>query len=353
MSDPNSGLKFEDEGTAGLSGSGAEWSRQFKQQVENWRRTYDELDEGIRNAAAELQKGAFDFHVHCDPSMVMRTVDAFEVAEGCSDAGMGGIIIKDHHLPMEAVAWLARKYAKMRPGFEMHGSTWLNNHVGGWNIYAVDNAIAFGARLIAPGTVSVSADIEVRSKRQFKTQPPDPSLIKVTQMAESLRPVHTFDADGKILPEVVECLERIAEAGNVILGTGHLSNEEVFAFVREARKAGVERINMTHIRINDEYPPERWRELCNETGAKAEITPVRLRVDRLDEFADHFKGVGVEHACFGTDAGFILSPKPWEFYRIGLGFMLAGGMTEDEVAMVAQTNQRELLGLPVGSPVAA
>ena len=33
--------------------------------------------------------------------------------------------------------------------------------------------------------------------------------------------------------------------------------------------------------------------------------------------------------------------------------MLAGGMTEDEVAMVAQTNQRELLGLPVGSQVAA
>ena len=262
--------------------------------------------------------------------MIMRSVDAFEVAEGCSAAGMGGIIIKDHHLPMEAVAWLSRKYANIHPDFEMHGSTWLNNHVGGWNIFAVDNAIAFGARLIAPGTVSVAADIELRSKRKFKTQPPDPSLIKVTQMAESRRPVYTFDDDG-----------------NVILGAGHLAEHEVFAFVREAREIGIEHINMTHIRINDDYPAERWRELCEETGAKAEITPVRLRVDRLEEYVAQFKGVGPEHVTFGTDAGFILSPKPWEFYRIGLGFLLAGGLTEDEVFQVTHTNQRELLGLPV------
>jgi hypothetical protein len=351
--EPSPEVKFEEEGTAGLSGSGAEWSRQFKLQVESWKATYAALDEGIREAAAELQKGAFDFHVHCDPSMIMRSVDAFEVAEGCSAAGMGGIIIKDHHLPMEAVAWLARKYANIRDDFEVHGSTWLNNHVGGWNIYAVDNAIAFGARLIAAGTVSVSNDIAIRSKRAHKTQPPDPSLIKVTQMAESLHPVETLDEDGNVLPEVIECLERIAEAGNVIFGTGHLSNHEVFTVVREARHRGVERINMTHIRVNDETPPEAWRAFCNETGAKAEVTPVKLRVDRLAEFADMVRRVGVEHVTFATDAGFVLTPKPFDYYRMGLGFLLAGGLTEDEVAMVAQSNQRELLGLPVRATVTA
>lgn len=55
--------------------------------------------------------------------------------------------------------------------------------------------------------------------------------------------------DGKIVPELQDIFQLIKDF-DVVLGTGHLSPEEIFRVVEAARNAGVRKIVVTH--------PEWW-----------------------------------------------------------------------------------------------
>ena len=106
------------------------------------RQWYAQLDAGVREAAQALLRGSIDMHLHCDPSPQLRVMDAFEAAEAASAAGMRAIVLKDHLTGMEDSAFLAMAHADVGDDFDVFGSHWLNNQVGGWNVYAVDKAVA-------------------------------------------------------------------------------------------------------------------------------------------------------------------------------------------------------------------
>ena len=52
--------------------------------------------------------------------------------------------------------------------------------------------------------------------------------------------------DGKLLPEVIELIDFIAQHHQLVLETGHVSAEEVLMVVHEAHKRGVTHIVVTH-----------------------------------------------------------------------------------------------------------
>jgi hypothetical protein len=284
-------------------------------------------------------------HCHGDPSVIMRSVDVFEAAAEASRVGMRAIVIKDHHTATYAQAWLVNKYADIAPPFECFGSIWLNNFAGGWNVYAVDGAINLGARLVAAPTLSTPTDIAKRAASGYTTQPPDPTLIRADQIPEAKRPIHTLDDQGKVRPEVIECLDRIAEAGNVVLGTGHLGKDEVWAVVRAARERGVERILMTHVQTYTFASAQEVHDLCEETGAVAEINGVNFsRISKAESKA-LVDTIGAEHIAYGTDAGIIISPRPADFYLRGIGYLLDAGVTEAQLGKMLRGNQGRLLDL--------
>ena len=312
---------------------------------------YEGLDAGIRQAADDLLPGSIDFHVHCDPSPARRRVDAFTASEQASDAGMRAIVLKDHHADMGDVLWLVRDHAKIKPPFEAHGSLWLNNHVGGWNPWAVDKAILFGTRLISGPTVAAYGQLVTMAKASGSSgEHPADVLVKTARPPKKASIVYTLDEDGKCRPEVIECLDIIAAAGNVVLGTGHLDKNEVFTLVRTAHKRGVERFCMTHVPITG-ASIEELRDLCAETGAVCEYMGGQVR--RMGEgAADALRTIGLDHVTLSTDAGFYLTPAPTEAYKHGIAALLEAGLSEEEVEQVAHVTPARLLEVPVPAVVA-
>lgn len=53
----------------------------------------------LRTIALELIKGGYDLYTHPQPSHAQRTLDDFELVHEAAEAGMAGVMIKNHYEP--------------------------------------------------------------------------------------------------------------------------------------------------------------------------------------------------------------------------------------------------------------
>ena len=60
-----------------------------------------------------------------------------------------------------------------------------------------------------------------------------------------IEPVKVVDDEGALLPETLDVLDAVARHG-MVLATGHLSRDEIFAVVDAAVEKGIETIVITH-----------------------------------------------------------------------------------------------------------
>lgn len=164
--------------------------------------------------------GVIDMHIHSAPDIRKRSLDDIQLSREAKRVGVRAIVIKSHLVPTMDRAWLVNQ---INPDVKMFGSITLNHSVGGINPYAVDTALNLGAKIVWMPTVWSSKHRE---------------LTRKSGGIETVR-------DGKVVPALVDVLKLIAEK-NAILATGHLSSEEIFVVVEEARKQGVEKIVITH-----------------------------------------------------------------------------------------------------------
>src|SRR5262245_61007107 len=166
-------------------------------------------------------EGAIDVHVHSAPDIDPRRFDDIELAREAARAGMGAVLIKSHQNSTVERAWLV---SKVVPGIRVFGGLVLNETVGGFNPAAVRLALTLGAKQIWMPT---------RSALNHRRHHGQTGGLTV------------FAADGTLLPAVEEILDAVAET-DCILGTGHLSPEEVAVLVRQARAAGIQKFLVTH-----------------------------------------------------------------------------------------------------------
>src|SRR5947207_12548994 len=220
-------------------------------------------------------KGIVDLHVHSDPDSAPRSIDALEAARMARDEGMRALLLKNHFAPTVQLAYIV---AKAVPGVEVYGGIVLNRSVGGINPFAVEQAATFRGR-----------------------------YARVVWMP-------TFDAgkvpvsrDGKLLPEVLDVL-RIMAKYKLALATGHSTAAEHLMLTREARKAGITRIILTHpsgVMTNDQM-----KEAAAE-GAYVELVYHSLlgrgRLT-IDSYVQTIKAVGAEHCILSSDLGQADSP---------------------------------------------
>jgi Family of unknown function (DUF6282) len=306
---------------------------------EPYRQWYAGLDDGVTDVARMLLRGSIDMHLHCDPSPQLRVMDAFQAAEEASAAGMRAIVLKDHLTGMEDSAFLAMAHADLADSFDVFGSHWLNNQTGGWNVYAVDKAVAFGAKLVGAPTLAAYGE----KLRQQADGVHAAELIVKSVVPMTPRVVYTLDHAGAVRPEVIECLERIAEGG-IAFGTGHLSTEEVWAAVHAAHERGVERICITHALMTAPAPPEAYRELCTATGAVCEFTTFQV-LTLGDALVDTLRGIGTEHVTLSTDAGLKGTSSGVESYLWMLAKLLEAGFAEAEIDVMSKDVPARLLGI--------
>jgi hypothetical protein len=167
-----------------------------------------------------------------------------------------------------------------------------------------------------------------------------------------MAPFVPVSKDGKLLPNVLELIDFIAQHHELVLETGHISPEEGLMLIHYAHQHGVAHLVVTHANnpLVDMSIPQ-MKQAASE-GAFLELDanvgwgpkPQKTYV----ECADMVRQVGAKYIIIGTDFGSMQTP-PRPLHPQGmLDFMNAlhaQGISVDDLNTMTKTNPALALGL--------
>ncbi|MFN0171494.1 MAG: DUF6282 family protein [Bryobacteraceae bacterium] len=273
-------------------------------------------------------RGVVDLHVHSDPDVVPRSIDAIDAAKLAHSRGMRALLLKNHYEPTASLAYLVRKEV---PGIEAFGGIVLNRAVGGINLAAVERLpkVKGGyARVVWMPTFD--AENQVRDSKQ------DRPFVRVSR-------------NGKLLPEVTQVIAAIARA-KLALATGHSAPAEVLLLIEEARRQGVERILVTHAMLAPVRMTIPQMRQAARQGAMIEFVYNALigpqKMFAPADYAKAMRAIGVDHCVMSSDLGQAGNPLHPDGFQAFLEAMAAAGFTSAELDRMSKTNPARLLGLP-------
>ena len=187
-------------------------------------------------AALARLRGAIDLHVHVPPDMINRAQDVPTLLREAREAGMAGLVLKDHTACTASLAYTLNSLYPQEP--RCFGALALNPTVGGLNPCAVEAALRQGAAIIYMPTYGAAAGLPHQPQGFPKVFPrPDGPGLSI------------WDEQGELLDAVRQIIAVMADLGNQtggVLATGHLAPQESLALLRLAHEAGVERLLVTH-----------------------------------------------------------------------------------------------------------
>ncbi len=293
--------------------------------------------------ALAIVRGAYDLHVHTGPDVLPRRSHDLEAAEGFRRRGLGGFALKSHYT---STAARARLIALLVPGIRAFGALCLNASVGGINPVAVEMAAREGARIVWMPTVDARNEAEAHARGRDPQQAPYWARLQeeLRRKGISYAPVEVVDGSGRVLPEVREVLRAVARH-DLVLATGHLSRDEIFAVVEAAKQAGVRRIAITH----PDFPTqnlsvEDQRRLAQQ-GALLERCFSTAHTGKIswEEMCERIRAVGVAFSFLSSDLGQPTAPPPEDGLPLMAEELLRRGFSEEEVRTMAVTNPARLV----------
>jgi hypothetical protein len=293
--------------------------------------------------ARDLLRGAFDTHIHVDPDVVPRIVDDITLARRFLDLGLEGFVLKSHY---NATAERASVVRAAVPGIRALGAIVLNRAVGGLNPLAVEVAAREGARTVWLPTVDSVNESHERDAPAGAKVPVWVRLQRdLREQGIEIDPVPVVDGAGTVLPETRAVLERIAHH-DLVLATGHLARDEIFAVDDAARQAGVTQIVITH----PEFPAQSLaipdQLALAERGALLERCMTTPHTGKIawEQWIENIRACGPEHSVLSTDLGQTFNPPVEDGMAIMVDRLLAAGFDDQEVHVMAVTNTRRVAG---------
>jgi hypothetical protein len=279
------------------------------------------------SATCQTLKGAVDIHVHCDPDVVPRSLDAIAVAREARDQGMRAVVFKNHYEPTAAWAFLIRETV---PGIELFGGIDLNRTVGGINPAAVEHMAQVKSSF---GKIVWMPTFDAQNQVQF---------------SKENRPYVAVSKGGKLLPEVLAVLEVIARH-HLVLETGHSSPEECLLLIREGKRAGIENIVVTHamappVKMNIEQMKQ-----AAAMGAYLEFVYNDLigpnHSNNIQGYSAAIRAVGVDYCILSSDLGQAGNPHPAAGLLAFYEALHQQGFSDSEIDRMGKTNPAKVLGL--------
>ena len=151
--------------------------------------------------------------------------------------------------------------------------------------------------------------------------------------------------DGTVLPELREVLGLIARH-NMLLATGHLSRDEIFAVVDAALEEGVRDIVITHPEFpSQDLSVDDQKQLADK-GALLErcfTTPHTGKVT-WERWIENIRATGPEHSVLSTDLGQVFNPPVEDGMALMVDRLLEAGFKDEEVYVMAVVNTRIVAG---------
>jgi len=294
--------------------------------------------------ARELLRGAYDTHMHISPDVVERIVDDITLARRFQELGMAGFVLKSHYGSTAERAAVVRAAV---PGVDVLGAIALNRAVGGINPLAVEIAAREGARTVWLPTVdSVNESHEREAPAGAKVPVWVKLQLELREQGIEIPPVPVVnESNGTVLPEVREVLDMIARHG-MVLATGHLSRDEIFAVVEAALESGIENIVVTHPEFpSQDLSVEDQISLAGQ-GALLErcfTTPHTGKVT-WERWIENIRLTGPENSVLSTDLGQVFNPPVQDGMALMVDRLLDAGFEEQEVYVMAVVNTRLVAG---------
>nr|WP_173652455.1 DUF6282 family protein [Limnochorda pilosa] len=297
--------------------------------------------------ARELVMGAYDLHVHSGPDVMKRRIMDLDLARRFAEVGLAGYVIKSHYVATSARATLVNAAV---PGVRVLGSVVLNALSGGVTPLAVEIAAREGARLVWMPTVDSENERRLRGGATDQAKLPFWAKLQdeMREMGMEAPPVAVVDESGAVLPETRQVLERIAHHG-MVLATGHLSRDEIFAVVDAALEEGVKQIIVTHPDFPTQNLSMEDQRMLAEMGAYLERCFTTAHTGKIswEEMITRIRASGVASNVLSTDLGQPANPPVEDGLALMADKLLAAGFSEEEVHAMAVRNTVKLAG---GSP---
>lgn len=294
--------------------------------------------------ARELLHGAFDTHMHVAPDVVERITDDLTLARRFKELGMAGFVLKSHYGCTAERASVVRTAV---PGVDVLGAVSLNRAVGGMNPLAVEIAAREGARTVWLPTVdSVNESHEREAPPGAKVPVWVKLQLELREAGLEIEPVRVVDGEGAVLPETRAVLAMIARH-RMVLATGHLSRNEIFAVIGAAIEEGVDQIVVTHPEFPSQNLPVEDQRALAERGALLErcfTTPHTGKV-AWEHWMENIRATGVENSVLSTDLGQVFNPPVEDGMALMVDRLLAAGFDEQEVYVMAVANTRRVAGV--------
>ncbi|MCJ7641971.1 MAG: DUF6282 family protein [Desulfobacterales bacterium] len=290
----------------------------------------------LEKQVKEMLRGAIDFHIHTGPDIYPRLLNDIEVARQAKRAGMKAILIKSHATITGDRAQIAQGVT----GFSVFGGLALNWHVGGLNKYAVECAAKLGVKQVWMPTTHAA--------HYLKHVDHVPMFAK--SMPKDIKGISIIREDGSLVPELGPILEIIAKNG-MIVATGHLSPEEGLALITESRKAGIDKIVVTHpVASFVNYSLDQMREALSRGATYLEhvfndCTPQVANPLPPSALGDAIRAVGPKYCIMSTDSGQVVNPPPVKVMAWYIKEMLQYGISPKDVRTMTAINPGRILGL--------
>jgi hypothetical protein len=303
-----------------------------------------------------VQNGGIDLHAHQDPDsngpsygQAARSIDAMDLYTRAKAAGMRGFVIKEH---LDQTASLAYYLRKLHPDMEIFGGMGSNlttgSKVNPWAILHMTEMKGGWGRIV--WMPSWDSENTSRTARNYEQRVP-----MLTKYFE--KPYVSVARNGELLPEVRQAIEVIATKktrdsnGDLILATGHNSPDEVVLMIKEAVKAGVKHVIITHPLLDSvgmtleqitqavALGPEIYAEFTALFGTQY-ASP-----ETVKRYVDGIRAAGVDHAFVSTDTGQINSDFQPDALAKAAKVLRANGFTEQELTKLFKINPARILGL--------
>ncbi|HEY1712429.1 MAG TPA: DUF6282 family protein [Solirubrobacteraceae bacterium] len=297
----------------------------------------------VSDRARALLRGAYDTHIHVAPDVVPRIVDDVTLAHRFAALGMDGFVLKSHYTSTAERASVVRAAV---PGIQALGAIVLNRAVGGLNALAVEVAAREGVRTVWLPTVDSVNESHERDAAAGAKVPVWVRLqLELRQQGIEIPPVPVVDEDGAVLPEVRAVLERIAHH-DLLLATGHLARDEIFAVVDAALEAGITQIVITHPEFPAQSLSVEDQNALASRGALLERCMTTPHTGKIawEEWIAHIRESGPEHSVLSTDLGQVFNPPVEDGMAIMADRLLDAGFNDEEVQVMAVANTRRVAG---------
>jgi hypothetical protein len=251
---------------------------------------------------------------------------------------MRGFVLKSHWWPTVTV--VPYILAAVDTKVSLWSSVTLNITAGGPNPCVIESCAELGGKMVFLPTWSARNDIERKGfSHRLK------SVYKNAAVLEN--PAYYFLDDRSRLiarcREIIECCKTY----NLTLGMGHVSWQESLAFIEAAREIGFTRIVINHAQNHIIGAPADALKRAAELGAFVEVCWNILAPGRMDspQLVGQLREIGLRQVVASTDYFRPYSPHPAELMRMFLGMLHEGGLTKEEVKLVACANPARLMGL--------